>query len=206
MSASDGPPVRYDSAPGIPEAPANSSHARALTPERSEALAEVSRNHHAALVRFLAARTGSVEDAKDIVQEAFAKMLSLDRPGATSFLEAYLWRVALNLAIDRRRQRVLHERYARTLSQDERREVSAESTVEARERLAIVEREIRNLPPRCLEAFILHVLHGLTFVDVGREMGICKRVAQKYVARALEYLHSRVNAADEKRSSGERRR
>ncbi len=158
------------------------------------------------MVRFLSARTGSVEDAKEIVQEAFAKMLALDRHGTVSFLAAYLWRVAVNLAIDRRRQRVLHERYTRALPQAETREVSAESTVEARERLAIVERAIGNLPPRCLEAFILHVLNGLTFDEVGREMGICKRVAQKYVARALEYLHSRLEAADENSASGERKK
>ena len=206
MSASDGQPFRYDSAPEFTDSPENFSDLPTVPPDRSEALAEISRNHHAALVRFLAVRTGSVEDAKDIVQEAFAKMLALDRPGTMSFLAAYLWRVALNLANDRGRRRLLHERYTRVLPRGEAQEASAESTVEARERLAIVEREIGNLPPRCLEAFILHVLNGLTFVEVGNEMGICKRVAQKYVARALEYLHSCVDAADAKRPSGERRR
>jgi RNA polymerase sigma factor (sigma-70 family) len=198
--------MRYESAPELPGSSGDFADAAAPKPECSEALAQISRNHHAALVRFLSVRTGSVEDAKEIVQEAFAKMLALDRPGTISFLAAYLWRVAVNLAIDRRRQRVLHERYTRALPQVETRAASAESTAEARERLAIVERAIGNLPPRCLEAFILHVLNGLTFDEVGREMGICKRVAQKYVARALEYLHSCVDAADEKRASGERKR
>lgn len=206
VAPSDGRPMRHESAPELPGSLGDLTEASALKPECSEALAEVSRNHHAALVRFLAVRTGSIEDAKEIVQEAFAKMLALDRPGTISFLAAYLWRVAVNLAIDRRRQRVLHERYARGQPQGEMREVSAESTVEARQRLAIVEQAIGNLPPRCLEAFVLHVLNGLTFDEVGREMGICKRVAQKYVARALEYLHSRLDAEDEKRASGERKK
>lgn len=171
---------------------------------RTEALAEVSRNHHAALVRFVSVRTGSVEDAEEIVQEAFAKMLALDRPGTISFLASYVWRVAVNLAIDRRRQRVLQERYTRALPQAETRVLSAESTVEARERLAIVERAIGDLPPRCLEAFVLHVLNGLTFDEVGREMKISGRMAQKHLARALEYLQSCLDAADGARSRGER--
>jgi RNA polymerase sigma-70 factor (ECF subfamily) len=165
-------------------------------PEQSEALAEISRNHYAALVRFLSVRTGSVEDAEEIVQEAFAKMLALDRPGTISFLASYVWRVAVNLAIDRRRQRALRERYTRSQLPVETREFSAESTVEARERLAIVERAIGNLPARCLEAFILHVLNGLTFDEVGREMGISGRMAQKHLARALEYLQSCLDSAD----------
>jgi RNA polymerase sigma-70 factor (ECF subfamily) len=169
-------------------------------PVRSEALAEISRNHHAALVRFLSVRTGSIEDAEEIVQEAFAKMLALDRPGTISFLASYVWRVAVNLAIDRRRQRTIQERYMRSLLPVETREASAESTVESRERLTIVERAIGNLPARCLEAFILHVLNGLTFDEVGREMGISGRMAQKHLARALEYLQSCLDAAEGTRS------
>jgi RNA polymerase sigma-70 factor (ECF subfamily) len=188
--------------PELPGSPGEIADATASKPERFEALAEISRNHHAALVRFLSVRTGSVADAEEIVQEAFAKMLALDRPGTISFLASYVWRVAVNLATDRNRQRMLHERYARALPKVERRECSAESTVEARQRLTIVERAIGKLPPRCLEAFILHVLNGLTFDEVGREMKISGRMAQKHLARALEYLQSCLDSADTTRSAG----
>jgi RNA polymerase sigma-70 factor (ECF subfamily) len=170
------------------------------SPDRPQALADISRNHHAALVRFLTLRTGSVEDAKEIVQEAYAKMLALDRPGTISFLAGYLWRIAVNLAIDRGRQRVLHERYtSAVLPQTETQDFSAETTVEARERLAIVEQAIGNLPARCLEAFTLHVLEGQTFDEVGSEMRISARMAKKHVARALEYLQNCLDEADETR-------
>lgn len=207
MAASDGVPIPLEAAPEFPDltelpgSPSEIADTTALKPERFEALAEVSRNHHAALVRFLSVRTGSVADAEEIVQEAFAKMLALDRPGTISFLASYVWRVAVNLATDRRRQRMLHERYARALPKVEGRECSAESTVEARQRLTIVERAIGKLPPRCLEAFILHVLNGLTFDEVGREMKISARMAQKHLARALEYLQSCLDSADATRSA-----
>lgn len=204
MAASDGEPISLESVPELPEPPGVAGDYADISgpqPERFEALAEISRNHYAALVRFLSVRTGSVADAEEIVQEAFAKMLALDRPGTISFLASYVWRVAVNLATDRRRQRVLHERYARALPQVEKRECSAESTVEARQRLAIVERAIGNLPPRCLEAFILHVMNGLTFDEVGREMRISGRMAQKHLARALEYLQSCLDSADGTRSA-----
>lgn len=175
------------------EAPESSAPA----PDRPQALAEISRNHHAALVRLLSVRTGSVEDAKEIVQEAYAKMLALDHPGTISLLAGYLWRIAVNIAIDRGRQRAQHKRYTRAvLPRVETRDFSAEATVEARERLTIVERAIGNLPARCHEAFNLHVLQGLTFDDVGREMRVSKRMAKKHVARALEYLQTCLNEAD----------
>ena len=107
----------------------------------------------------------------------------------------------MNLAIDRKRHYALHERFRRaTAPRVETQDLSAESIVEARERLAIVERAIGELPPRCLEAFVLHVLKGMTFGEVGREMGISDRMAKKHVARALEYLQSRLDAANEPRA------
>lgn len=161
----------------------------AETSDHSRALAEVFRNSKTALVRFLTMRTGSVEDAKDILQEAFAKVLAIERPETVSVLSGYLWRCAVNLAIDRRREQAQHYGFQREalISVDER-EPSAESIADIRERLAIVEEAIGNLPARCLEAFNLHVIEGLKFDSVGREMGISGRMARKHVARALEYL------------------
>lgn len=183
--------------PELPGLPGDTAEASAADPDRPQALAEISRSHHTALVRFLTLRTGSVDDAKEIVQEAYAKMLALDCPGTISFLAAYLWRIAVNLAIDRGRQRAHHERYTRAvLPRAELRDFSAETTVEAGERLAIVERAIGELPARCLEAFSLHVLQGLTFHEVGGEMRISARMAKKHVARALEYLQSCLDEAD----------
>jgi RNA polymerase sigma-70 factor (ECF subfamily) len=191
-----------ESAPELPESPGDVADASVPQRSHSAALAEISQNHYSALVRFLSVRTGSVEDAKEIVQEAFAKMLALDRPGTISFLAGYLWRIAVNLAVDRGRQQVLHEGYTRAaLPEAEKREFSAELTCEARERLAIVEQAINNLPARCLEAFILHVMNGLTFDEVGREMRISGRMARKHVARALEYLQYCLDTADAPRNA-----
>lgn len=202
MGAGDGGPKRREPVPELPGSSDALTSTATPGPDRSQALAEIFRNHHAALVRFLAVRTGSTEDAKEIVQEAYARVLALDRPETVSVLAGYLWRIAANLAIDRRRERALRERFSSAaLASAEKREFSAESTCEGQERLAIVERAIGELPPRCLEAFVLHVLNGLKLKEVGREMGIGERMATKYVARALEYLQTCLDAADMTRSA-----
>jgi RNA polymerase sigma factor (sigma-70 family) len=165
--------------------------------ERSAALAEIARNHHAALVRFLALRTGSAEDAKEIVQEAYAKVLALDRPGTVSFLAGYLWRIAANLAIDRSRQRAARARAGDVAAQPAGRSApSTEFVVELRQRLAIVVRAISELPPRCRQAFLLRVVEGQRFGRVGREMGITDRMVKIHVARAMEYLQHCLDSAE----------
>lgn len=165
--------------------------------DRSTALAEVARNHHGALVRFLALRTGSADDAKEIVQEAYAKVLALDRPGTVSFLAGYLWRVAANLAIDRSRQRAVRSRLDGLAAQPTSGSApSTEAIVESRERLAIVERAVGQLPPRCYQAFMLRIVEGRRFAQVGSEMGITERMAKIHVARAMEYLQHCIDTAE----------
>src|SRR5688500_651099 len=71
----------------------------------AEDVGNLFREHNQTLVRFLNARLGSEQEAKEIAQEAYVKLLQLERRGAISFMRAYLFRIAANLAIDRIRQR-----------------------------------------------------------------------------------------------------
>lgn len=160
---------------------------------RSRALEEVARQHHGSLLRFLTQRTGSVEEAKEIAQEAYVKVLAVERRDMIASLAGYLWRSALNLMTDRARRRVVRERFARSVqAETESLAPSAEAVVDARQRLEVIERAIGQLPPRCLDAFILRIVQGRPFEEVGREMGISARMAKIYVARALSILHARV--------------
>ena len=61
--------------------------------------------HNESLVRFLATRLHSVQEAKEVAQEAYVRLLSLDDSGAVSFLRAFLFKTAANLAVDRIRSR-----------------------------------------------------------------------------------------------------
>lgn len=204
MGAVGGDPRRLSSASGSPESSDAIADVSAGKLNRSHELAEICRHHHAALVRFLSVRAGSVENAKEILQEAYAKVLAIERPVTIKQLAGYVWRTAVNLAMDRGRERSRERRFARfTLPLAESQGLSVESTLELQQRLAIVDRAISDLPPRCLQAFVLHVLDGLTFEAVGREMRISARMAQKHLARALQHLRSCLDAAD--RTGGERR-
>ena len=171
------------------------------TPDRSRALTEIFDKYNASMVRFLAVRTGSAEDAKEILQEAYAKVLALDCPRTISLLGGHLWRTAVNLALDRKRERAVRGRFSHTaVCVAEKGHLSAESTCEARETLAIVDRAIGKLPPRCAEAFVLHVLKGLKQEEVGRAMGISAETVRKHVARSFEYIQSCLDAIDATRS------
>lgn len=164
---------------------------------RAQALAEVAREHHAPLLRFLTQRTGSVEDAKEIAQDAYVKVLAVKREDSIASLANYLWRSALNLMTDHGRRRLVRERFAQVVQVEaEQVAPSTETVVDARQRLELIERAVAQLPPRCMDAFLLRVVQGRPFDEVGRVMGISGRMAKIYVARALASLHATLEDAD----------
>ena len=161
---------------------------------RSGALANVARRQHGPLLRFLARRAGSMSEAEDIIQEAYVRILSVERREAIQSLDRYLWRSAMNVAADRARSRQTRRRLAEIHSAfQEQFAPSSEITAEAKEDLALVCRTVQQMPPKCYEAFMLRIVHGMPFEDVGREMKLSSRMAKIYVSRTLRFLQEKLH-------------
>src|SRR6186713_705579 len=69
------------------------------------------RDHNDSLVRFLTLRLQSRQEAREVAQEAYVRLLQLERTDVSSFVRAYLFRIAGNLAIDRLRRRATESRF-----------------------------------------------------------------------------------------------
>ncbi|MEJ0038990.1 MAG: sigma-70 family RNA polymerase sigma factor [Gammaproteobacteria bacterium] len=164
----------------------------ALAAERRARAALVERlfrQHNEALVRFLRTRVGSSQEAHEVAQEAYVRLLSLDEPSAVSYLRAFLFKTAANIAVDRHRRQVVHSRVTEVPQQlsDARtpeRRVAGEQTVER------LQRVIAALPAKCRRAFVLNQFHGMDFAAIAHDMRISERMVRKYVVRAL--LHCRT--------------
>src|ERR1041384_1753927 len=88
-----------------PAVPGDSPH--------QESVADLLRNHNRALHAFLMTRVRDEHEAREIAQEAYVRMLQLEHPGAVSFLRAYLFKTAANIALDRAKERATHARLLR---------------------------------------------------------------------------------------------
>src|SRR3546814_5842485 len=74
------------------------------------------RSHHRPLVCYLRARLPSHEDAEELAQEAFARVLALDDMSCIENLEGYLFCVATNLVMERARRRHVRDRHEQAAS------------------------------------------------------------------------------------------
>ncbi len=160
-----------------------------------EEVARLFREHHRRLIHFLQARLGSRQDANEVAQEAYVRLLELQRPNAVGFLQAYLFRIAANLAVDRLRSRYVRSHY------DLHDLIEADLTdrvqrdVEAAEEAGRFWESLRELPFHYRKAVIMNRIQDLSCEEIAKALGKTPRTVRRYIAHALSYCYLRIRGA-----------
>jgi RNA polymerase sigma-70 factor (sigma-E family) len=143
------------------------------------------------LLPALVLATGDLQDAQDCLQEAFARaasrwrtVRSCDNP------EAWVRRVAMNLAVDGHRRRGVRRRFA---AQD-RPALSVQAPGEA---AVDVVRAVGQLPVEQRQAVVLHHLLDLPVAEVARELGRSENTVKTQLARARARLAELLQVAEQ---------
>lgn len=184
-----------------PPAPGHAGDA-APAPARPDAERLV-QEFNRSLIQMLQARLGSYEDARDIAQEAYARLLNLDSTQAVSYHRAFLFRIAQNLATDMLRRRRLME-----MPDPGGIELSPDPAMDpersARARIAVerLPALLAELPAKTRDAFRLVRLEERSFDEAAAQLGITPRMVRIHVARALVHCQQRLEDAVDDQGEG----
>jgi RNA polymerase sigma factor (sigma-70 family) len=171
------------------------------------AISQLFREHNRLLVAYLTVRLRSEQEAKEVAQEAYVRLLQLHEPGTPSLLRAYLFKTATNLAIDRLRHRAVRERtqaqqgqFADLASTCDEFEDPAKQVL-VREHVDQLLGYLRELPLKCQQVFELHRLEGAPQHQVAARLGFSERMVRRYVTYTMVYCHLRLEgmSADQAR-------
>jgi RNA polymerase sigma factor (sigma-70 family) len=185
----------------LPERPEKGGDLRGDS-SRAELVARLFREHNDALVSLLALRLRSLHDAKEVAQEAYVRLLQLDRSdGAISLLRSYLFRIALNLAVDRLRHRNVRWHAAAAVKAELFDSLSPQNDAErgllASEELDFVRKALTELPKPCQRAFWMHRAQGATVAQIAVALNVTERMVRHHISRALVYCQIRMSGANE---------
>jgi RNA polymerase sigma factor (sigma-70 family) len=171
------------------------------------AVSELFREHNRVLVGYLRSRLGSEQEAKEVAQEAYVRVLQLHKPGAPGLLRAYLFKTAANLAVDRLRHRRVRQRSEEQPQLFEELNPTGGELADPAEQLLAREqadqllRFLQELPAKCQQVMDLHRFEGISQRDVAVRLGLSERMVRRYVTYAMVYCHLRLDgmAVDEVR-------
>lgn len=159
-------------------------------------LALLYRTHHSWLHSWLIRHIGCRENAADLAQDTFMRLLkSRQRPLREP--RAYLSSIARGLMIDQYRRRELERAYVESIQRLPEHEIpSEESRLLILDSLERIDRMLDLLKPRVREAFLLAQLEGLTCLQIAEQLGVSRATVERDLAKALQHCY-RLRYADE---------
>ena len=134
------------------------------------------------------------DDAQELAQEAFLRLLRVARVDLVVDPQAYLYRVARNLIYERGAKRLPAASWVEEVELEsiadpqENPEAEAERALLARS----IERVLAELSPRHQAILLLFCQHGLSQREISDQVGLSKSMVQKCLAQAIAHCRKRL--------------
>jgi RNA polymerase sigma factor (sigma-70 family) len=152
----------------------------------SDSFASVYSAHHGWLYNWLWRKLGSPDEAADMAQDTFIRVLASKSAAILIEPRAYLSTIANGLVVNHWRRLSLERAYLAALIQcPEMTSPSPEQKALALETLFQVDAMLDCLSARAREAFLLSQLDGLTYIEIAARLGVSDRMVRKYMAQAM---------------------
>lgn len=146
------------------------------------------RRYHDSLIRFLRQRLRVPEDAFDVAQEAYIRLMHYQTSNDIKSPSSMLFRIAINVANDLGRAEQ-SRRIKDQCSLDDVDLVSDQPSVErqltAEQDLHALYDVIERLPPKCRHVFLLSRVKLMTYPQIAAACGISVKMVEKHISHAL---------------------
>ena len=153
--------------------------------------------HYRELHRSLVRRLPRTQDANDVIQEVFLRVLRLPRTELVRTPQAYVYGIASHvvheLRIRTQHERVMFDSHALEHLAEQPQELSPD---ELAERLGVqrqLEHALTRLSPTHQAVLLLHKRDGLSREEVAQALGLSAHTVKKYIFQALAQLRAEWN-------------
>lgn len=144
--------------------------------------------------RALGTRIKGSWNIDDLAQEVYLRLLRIRQPELVANPQAYLYRIAINVAEEwRQRSAQAFDHSSDGLSDLESAEAVGDGAEQA-EREDRVRSSLAELPSASQTALILHTRDGMTYGEIAAHMGITQRAVKRYIANGYAGLRERLHA------------
>ena len=166
------------------------------TGDRREFVDYLFERYRVSLLKYLTKFMSSREDAEDVVQEAYIRIMQVETlNNIEAQARSYLFTIATNLARDRARKQKVQFQHAhvsldgKDLPYDA---PSPDKLAEWQEGLQAVKQCLLELSPRCQQVTIMHFIEGLSYSEIAKILRISKKTVVRDIALVLQLCQLRL--------------
>jgi|GEM_PF-171038 len=139
-------------------------------------------------------------DPEDIAQTVFTKFASLEDPSSVLNPRAFLYRSAHNEVVSYHRKSVTRRRYMMDQKngpeENSRDDIHPERILITRERLALLERVMWDMPVKRRKMLIMNRFDGLTYAEISRRTGLSQSAVKKHIMMAMRDFNMMIQKSE----------
>ncbi len=145
------------------------------------------------LTRYFQRRVTSRDEAEDLTQDVFVRLLRRHDEEPINDPEAFLFRTAVNLLRDRARRGVTVNNNSVELSERSQKfeALSPERVLEGKQSLQTTLRALGELDTRSRDIFILNRLEGMKYAQIAQLHGLSVSSIEKIITKVVAHLTRR---------------
>ncbi len=167
------------------------------TTNLNQLISEAYLAHHDKLVGYIAKKVNDREDAEDLAQDAFVRLLNYSAEIREENIRSLLYIVAINLVNDYLRHLyVKNDVHSNIMNSAEWWDEETEHTVVGRDLASLEKRKLDSMPCQRRMIYIMRVHEGKNSQEVADRLGISKRTAENHyylgITQMREYFKARV--------------
>ena len=143
------------------------------------------------LSKFIHSKIKRNEDADDIIQEVYLRIIRLKDTRHIDNPRAFLFKTAQNVIIDRYRQNNAQQGDSHIAYNDDicsSEQYSPEKITQAKQRYSLFLLALEELNNNCRTAFMLNRFSNLPYKEIAKLMGVSVAMVEYHIMRALSHI------------------
>ena len=157
-------------------------------------LANYYQRHRDEIVDFVTLRIQDREEAQDMVQNLFLRLLSRQPLVTEQSLSSLIYTMAKHLVADYFRRRHVYEEYEHYIQRHSDTDVSMESVFSARQIIERMEFSLASLPEQCREVYRLHIYGGMKVSEISQTLGEDYKRVENQLGHARKVVRQYLRA------------
>lgn len=152
--------------------------------------------HQNELVNFATSRLGNREEAEDLVQDAFFKMMTFEGIINEATIKSFAFTITANKIKDHLRRRIFrHKMEENTKYEMQLQHSHVERQAEYHDTLRLVEDSIAKLSPICAKVYRMSLFDDMTTSDIAVEQNVSKRTIESQLFTSRKQVRAMISMA-----------
>lgn len=148
------------------------------------------------LVNFATSRLDNREEAEDLVQDVFIKMMTFEGMINEATVKSFAFTITVNKIKDVLRRRIFRHQMEESKKYEmELQHSHAERTAEYHDTLRIVNQSMDKLSPTCAKVYRMSLFDGMTAGDIAEELQVSKRTIESQLFTSRKQMREMMKEA-----------